>query len=452
MSDRHAPLRAAAAAGLAAVHARADPVAVLKHLAAMPLGEAAATCRAVAQHAPAVEREFHAYVAAERRAAERAAAEAEAQYAAGRAHAISGLEPEEEGFSAEEEREESLSFSAEREASPPPAASEEASRRRAEEKALVEKARRLRDSQRREEEAARRSADEVAVFEEERRFSAAEEDRMEAQEERRSAEKFSDGLDGLDGSDASVSVSDSVEIEHPPRAEDAEDEKRASPASSTRAKPLETESAAVRAYRESRAAADASVERLAAARATLRRRLPIRRRRASPPPRRRRGGVVVPVAFAGEAGGVPGARGGARVPARRPRGRRVPGDARARARVNPPRPARRRGGDGGGGAWWWRRRRARCRAAKARARRPEPSPSAETKTHALFTLRDLARCSPEAFAPHAPAALPAILTLGTPRAQSAIPRWRSAPATRWTASSTPSRPRRRCERSRRGCV
>ena len=269
VSDRHAPLRAAAAAGLAAVHARADPVAVLKHLAAMPLGEAAATCRAVAQHAPAVEREFHAYVAAERRAAERAAAEAEAQYAAGRAHAISGLEPEEEGFSAEEEREESLSFSAEREASPPPAASEEASRRRAEEKALVEKARRLRDSQRREEEAARRSADEVAVFEEERRFSAAEEDRMEAQEERRSAEKFSDGLDGLDGSDASVSVSDSVEIEHPPRAEDAEDEKRASPASSTRAKPLETESAAVRAYRESRAAADASVERLAAARATL---------------------------------------------------------------------------------------------------------------------------------------------------------------------------------------
>ena len=119
-------------------------------------------------------------------------------------------------------------------------------RRRAEEKALVEKARRLRDSQRREEEAARRSADEVAALEEERR--AAEEDRIEAQEERRSAEKFSDGLDGLDGSDASVSVSDSVEIEHPPRAEDAEDEKRASPASSTRAKPLETESAAVRAF------------------------------------------------------------------------------------------------------------------------------------------------------------------------------------------------------------
>jgi CLIP-associating protein 1/2 len=43
------------------------------------------------------------------------------------------------------------------------------------------------------------------------------------------------------------------------------------------------------------------------------------------------------------------------------------------------------------------------------AARGEPEPSAETKTHALFTLRDLARCSPEAFAPHAPAALPAIL-------------------------------------------
>ena len=150
---------------------------------------------------------------------------------------------------------------------------------------------------------------------------------MEAQEERRSAEKFSDGLDGLDGSDASVSVSDSVEIEHPPRAEDAEDEKRASPASSTRAKPLETESAAVRAYRESRAAADASVER-PAARATSRRR-PIRRRRRPPPPRRRRrrrGGS----AACRRADGAP-APGRRRVP-RRPRGRR-PGDARALASI-----------------------------------------------------------------------------------------------------------------------
>jgi CLIP-associating protein 1/2 len=38
-----------------------------------------------------------------------------------------------------------------------------------------------------------------------------------------------------------------------------------------------------------------------------------------------------------------------------------------------------------------------------------PEPSAETKTHALFTLRDLARCSPESFAPHASTALPVIL-------------------------------------------
>ena len=412
VSDRHAPLRAAAAAGLAAVHARADPVAVLKHLAAMPLGEAAATCRAVAQHAPAVEREFHAYVAAERRAAERAAAEAEAQYAAGRAHAISGLEPEEEGFSAEEEREESLSFSAEREASPPPAASEEASRRRAEEKALVEKARRLRDSQRREEEAARRSADEVAVFEEERRFSAAEEDRMEAQEERRSAEKFSDGLDGLDGSDASVSVSDSVEIEHPPRAEDAEDEKRASPASSTRAKPLETESAAVRAYRESRAAADASVERLAAARATL------AAAASDPPPAK----ASPPPAPATPAASSSPSRSPAKPTASPALAealaslRDAPGDAaspgtRARALASIRRVLR-----GGAAVTAEEARvvvaaatRALSRGESAARGEPEPSPSAETKTHALFTLRDLARCSPEAFAPHAPAALPAIL-------------------------------------------
>ena len=405
MSDRHAPLRAAAAAGLAAVHARADPVAVLKHLAAMPLGEAAATCRAVAQHAPAVEREFHAYVAAERRAAERAAAEAEAQYAAGRAHAISGLEPEEEGFSAEEEREESLSFSAEREASPPPAASEEASRRRAEEKALVEKARRLRDSQRREEEAARRSADEVAALEEERR--AAEEDRIEAQEERRSAEKFSDGLDGLDGSDASVSVSDSVEIEHPPRAEDAEDEKRASPASSTRAKPLETESAAVRAYRESRAAADASVER--------RRRARDARgggfrsaAKASPPSRRRRRRRRRPRRVRRRSRRRPRRSRKRSRPCATPPG--TPRPARARARVNPPRPARRRAVTAEEArVVVAAATRALSRGESAARGEPEPSPSAETKTHALFTLRDLARCSPEAFAPHAPAALPAIL-------------------------------------------
>ena len=49
-------------------------------------------------------------------------------------------------------------------------------------------------------------------------------------------------------------------------------------------------------------------------------------------------------------------------------------------------------------------------ASRALARSHEsPEPSAETKTHALFTLRDLARCSPESFAPHASTALPVIL-------------------------------------------
>ena len=397
VSDRHAPLRAAAAAGLAAVHARADPVAVLKHLAAMPLGEAATTCRAVAQHAPAVEREFHAYVAAERRAAERAAAEAEAQYAAGRARAGrepgGGLEPEEEGFSAEEEslREESLSgsLSAEREASDArEAAAEETSRRRAEEKALVEKARRLRDSQRREEEAARRSADEVAALEEERR--AAEE------------ESVSDGFD------ASVSDGD-VEIEHPPHAEDAGDGSRASPASSARAKPLETESAAVRAYRESRAAADASVERLAAARATLAAAASDPPAKASPPP-----------APATPAASSPPSHSPAKPTASPALAealaslRDAPGDAaspgtRARALASVRRVLR-----GGAAVTAEEARVVVAAAARALSRgesaaRGEPEPSAETKTHALFTLRDLARCSPEAFAPHAPAALPAIL-------------------------------------------
>jgi len=395
VSDRHAPLRAAAAAGLAAVHARADPVAVLKHLAAMPLGEAATTCRAVAQHAPAVEREFHAYVAAERRAAERAAAEAEAQYAAGRARAErepgGGLEPEEEGFSAEEEslREESLSLSAEREASDArEAAAEETSRRRAEEKALVEKARRLRDSQRREEEAARRSADEVAALEEERR--AAEE------------ESVSDGFD------ASVSDGD-AEIEHPPHAEDAEDGSRASPASSAHAKPLETESAAVRAYRESRAAADASVERLAAARATLAAAASDPPAKASPPP-----------APATPAASSPPSHSPAKPTASPALAealaslRDAPGDAaspgtRARALASVRRVLR-----GGAAVTAEEARVVVVAAARALSRgesaaRGEPEPSAETKTHALFTLRDLARCSPEAFAPHAPAALPAIL-------------------------------------------
>ena len=224
----------------------------------------------------------------------------------------------------------------------------------------------------------------------------------------------------MDGSDASVSVSDSVEIEHPPRAEDAEDEKRASPASSTRAKPLETESAAVRAYRESRAAADASVERLAAARATLATAAnpPAK---ASPPPAPATPAASSPPAHApakptsgspalaealaslrdasgpGDAAEVPGARaralasirrvlrGGAAVTAEEARAV-VAAATRALARAPPA-----------------------SRGASSFSPRAEPEPSAETKTHALFTLRDLARCSPEAFAPHANAALPVIL-------------------------------------------
>ena len=61
-SDRHAPLRAAAAAGLAAVHARADARVLLRHLASLSSADAAAVCRAVSPHAPSVDSEFHAYV------------------------------------------------------------------------------------------------------------------------------------------------------------------------------------------------------------------------------------------------------------------------------------------------------------------------------------------------------------------------------------------------------
>ena len=70
-ADKHGPLRAAAAAGLAAVHARADPTVVLRHLVGVSAAEAAETCRAVAPHAPSIEAEFHAFAASERRGAER---------------------------------------------------------------------------------------------------------------------------------------------------------------------------------------------------------------------------------------------------------------------------------------------------------------------------------------------------------------------------------------------
>ena len=70
-AEKHGPLRAAAAAGLAAVHARADPTVVLRHLVGVSAAEAAETCRAVAPHAPYIEAEFHAFAASERRGAER---------------------------------------------------------------------------------------------------------------------------------------------------------------------------------------------------------------------------------------------------------------------------------------------------------------------------------------------------------------------------------------------
>ena len=70
-AEKHGPLRAAAAAGLAAVHARADPTVVLRHLVGVSAAEAAETCRAVAPHAPYMEAEFHAFAASERRGAER---------------------------------------------------------------------------------------------------------------------------------------------------------------------------------------------------------------------------------------------------------------------------------------------------------------------------------------------------------------------------------------------
>ena len=61
--DRHAPLRAAASAGLAAVHVRADAVVVPHHLVSMPSAEAAAVCRALAPHAPGLEAEVNAHAA-----------------------------------------------------------------------------------------------------------------------------------------------------------------------------------------------------------------------------------------------------------------------------------------------------------------------------------------------------------------------------------------------------
>ena len=65
--DRHAPLRAAAAAGLAAVHTRADQAVLLRYLASIPGADAADVCRAVAPHAPSIEAEYNAYANSMRR-------------------------------------------------------------------------------------------------------------------------------------------------------------------------------------------------------------------------------------------------------------------------------------------------------------------------------------------------------------------------------------------------
>ena len=429
VSDRHAPLRAAAAAGLAAVHARADPVAVLKHLAAMPLSEAAATCRAVAQHAPAVEREFHAYVAAERRAAERAAAEAEAEYAreaeyAARAggdrsdaESLSEDPPPEE----EEDDDAANAFSA-RDA----ALSHNSAAAANAEKALVERARRVREEQRRLEEEARRRAE--IVLEEEEEARRREEEEAEA---RRNLSGAGFTRTGLVDSDASVS-DDDVEIEHlasssglpesrfgsladtgdAAAAKEEEEEKE-------KERLLETESAAVRAYRESRAAADASVERLAAARASLATAAPappsyeqtvLSVPKASPPPAPATPSVPFPTASSPAKPKSSPALEEALASLRE----RGPGDAaspgtRARALASIRRVLR-----GGAAVSAEEARVVVAAASRALARGGEshaggPEPSAETKTHALFTLRDLARCSPESFAPHASTALPVIL-------------------------------------------
>ena len=52
--------------------------------------------------------------------------------------------------------------------------------------------------------------------------------------------------------------------------------------------------------------------------------------------------------------------------------------------------------------------RGRCSPSPSRRSRPKRA-ATRRKTHALFTLRDLAQCAPDAFAPHAAVALPRIL-------------------------------------------
>ena len=397
VSDRHAPLRAAAAAGLAAVHARADPVAVLNHLSSMSTLDAAATCRSVGQHAPSIEQEFHAYTAAERRAAERAAADAGRVADAYDATSYDDQsESEDRRFSDPDASpsessidEDAIDAAADQEELR--AREEEQIRAREEERRqreleLVEKARRVREEQRREEAEAVREREEQCLEQEER--NREEECRVEQEDGFSGASDVSDD-DVEIVEPESVSASDSEE-----RLREDEANQRATATKAASVKLLETESAAVRAYRESRAAADASVERLAAARATLAAATEPKHTKEVPVETKTTTTTTSPVLAeallsvrASETSSTARARALASV-------RRVlrsgvvvtSSDANAIVTAATEALTSSRG-----------------------SLSPKPESTAECKTHALFTLRDLARSSPVVFAPFASIALPTIL-------------------------------------------
>ena len=425
VSDRHAPLRAAAAAGLAAVHVRADPVAVLRHLVSMSVSDAAMTCRAVGQHAPQIENEFHAYAAAERRAAERVSADA------GRAAETYDARSydDDNAFGDESESEEVQAVEAA--ASPSESSVDEdeinaaaeqeelralqETRRAARETELVEKARAVREEQRREEtRSALRSAELAEETQRARLVEHAlrEEERARVEEER--AVEADDGFAST--SDATSSATDDeLEIENEGTFEGARRDEREEAAveqeqtqehvvakqETASVKLASSESAAIRAYRESRLAADASVERLAAARATLARASepkPTAMDRTTYTSAPQKEGTAVTAspalaealqALAVADAASPTATGRALASVRRVlRGSGVSVTSQdARVIVLAASTALRSTPRGAGGT----------------------ETSAETKTHALFTLRDLARSSPTQFAPFAQIALPVIL-------------------------------------------
>ena len=425
VSDRHAPLRAAAAAGLAAVHVRADPVAVLRHLVSMSVSDAAMTCRAVGQHAPQIENEFHAYAAAERRAAERVSADA------GRAAETYDARSydDDNAFGDESESEEVQAVEAA--ASPSESSVDEdeinaaaeqeelralqETRRAARETELVEKARAVREEQRREEtRSALRSAELAEETQRARLVEHAlrEEERARVEEER--AVEADDGFAST--SDATSSATDDeLEIENEGTFERARRDEREEAAveqeqtqehvvakqETASVKLASSESAAIRAYRESRLAADASVERLAAARATLAmasepKPTAMDRTTYTSAPQKEGTAVTASPALAEALQALavadaasPTATGRALASVRRVlRGSGVSVTSQdARVIVLAASTALRSTPRGAGGT----------------------ETSAETKTHALFTLRDLARSSPTQFAPFAQIALPVIL-------------------------------------------